>query len=127
MSKQIEAIEKGMCMWCDVDVNGQLSKLDNEKFRSTGLCPECYIYSIRSDKSKLTKAPVQMGLPMVGTMPAIIQMSPVSFGTMCTQNSTLLRDCIIRAVYQGPICTFDIICNDETGRNNIRDYLLGEV
>jgi len=123
----IESIERKMCYWCEEDVAGKLQTREVAIFNRTGLCPECWIYSIKSNKKGSDKIPVQMGLPIVGSMPAIIQMSPVSFGTLCSTRSELLRDCMIRTIYRGPICTFDIICRDEVTRNDIRDYLIGEV
>ncbi len=127
MSTQIECITNRICFFCQTNVDGELTRKQMETFGRTGLCPECFIESIRSNKSKSTKAPVQMGLPIVGTMPALIQMSPVSFGSLVLHDSKLLRDCIIRAVYQGPICTFDIICDSDTTRQKIGDFLRGQI
>lgn len=124
----IESIEKKMCYWCDADCRAaNLTVRDIAIFHSSGLCPECWISSIKGNKKKSDKAPVQLGFPIIGTMPSIISMSGLSFGMMCVNESYLLRDCIIRSVNRGTICTFDVICSSDDNRKNIAEYLQGIV
>lgn len=125
MINQIEAFQRKVCCYCEVNVDGELTRLQTFVYQKTALCPECYDDSIISDKRKSTKAPVQMGLPLVGEMPAIISMSPLTFGTMVIHDSKLLTDCMVRVVDRGSICTFDIICSTLEVRNGIGKYLNG--
>ena len=125
MMNELEAQRKKVCCNCEDSIAGELNKLQMENYRTTALCPECWMDSVKTKSKGNEKIPLQMGLPLIGEMPAIIQMSPVTFGLMASQESKLLRDCIIRSVYRGSICYFDIICPTLESGDAIRKYLTG--
>jgi len=125
---ELEAFQKGVCCFCETNIMGELTQLETISYKQTALCPECWIDSVRTNPvNGNRKAPVQMGLPLVGEMPAIISMPPLAMATLIAHESKLLKGAIIRVVDRGTVCNFDIIFPSTEARHGIEKFLRGTV
>lgn len=118
-----EAINERVCKECRADIMGEVNKLQFETYLRTGLCPECYDRYLLEMRKPDIGDYRQIGLPIIGSMPSIIEMNPISFGTMCATDSYLLKDCIIDTKWNGKTCHFNIICPHKERRDAIAKFL----
>ena len=128
MMTELEALQKKVCCFCEKSVAGKLTRLDQENYRRTALCAECWLDSIRKEPKKYDRTPVQVPLPITGNMPAIVKLPPLSFGQVVLYRSDLLIDCMIRVEQRTDIgyCTFTVIAPSDDVSNRIAKYLGGK-
>ena len=79
MMAEIDAQRLQVCCFCEKEVS-MLTALELSNYQRTALCPNCWRDSIMTQPKNYDKTPVQVPLPLIGNMPTLLRLPPVSFG-----------------------------------------------
>ncbi len=127
MIAELDAQRLQICCFCEKKVR-RLTKLELSNYKRTALCPNCFRDSVMKQPKNRERTPVQVPLPLVGSMPAILKLPPITFGQIVLYRSDLLIDCIIKVEEQGGngYCTFTVIAPGVESSDAIAKYIGGK-
>ena len=127
MIKQSDAYRLSVCMNCEMDTKGELTATELYKYEQTTLCPECWNYKHASPKFRTEKAPVQIGLPLIGNVTRL-EFTPMQFGSTVMTHSSIFEGAIIHPIIKTSegYCHFEVILASAEKQNELFQVLRGE-